>query len=221
MSRAAEQLGILLSEKTADFKVVSQRYDADGPMQDRALEIVKKFIADKKRVIYGGLSIDYALRLRGRSIYPDAQRPDFDFFSPRNVEDAYELADILQRAGFSDVGAIRAIHVQTIRVRVNFIFVADVSYAPPDVFARLPTVDYEGLRVLHPDYQRLDMHLAFCFPFNGAPREDVFHRWSKDVRRFALLQEAYPIRPGRSSALPRSLGGRARPQSSRLISLST
>lgn len=196
MTRVAEQLGILLSEKTADFKVISQRYDADGPMQDRALEIVRKFIADKKLIIYGGLSIDYALRLRGRSIYPDAQRPDFDFYSPRNVEDAYELANILQRAGFKDVGAIRAIHVQTIRVRVDFIFVADISYAPPDVFARFPTVNYEGLRVLHPDYQRLDMHLAFCFPFNGAPREDVFHRWSKDVKRFALLQETYPIRPG-------------------------
>lgn len=194
MAQGPSPFDILLTEKTADFKVVSQRYDADGPMQDRALEIVKKFIADKGLILYGGLAIDYALRLKGRSIYPDAQRPDFDAFSPRSVEDAYELANILQRSGFKDVGAIRAIHVQTMRVRVDFIFVADISYAPPDVFTRLPTVNYEGIRVLHPDYQRLDMHLAFCFPFNGAPREDVFHRWSKDVRRFSLIQETYPIK---------------------------
>jgi hypothetical protein len=64
------------------------------------------------------------------------------------------------------------------------------------VFARLPTIDYGGMRVLHPDYQRLDMHLAFCYPFNGAPREDVFHRWAKDVKRFNILQAEYPIRAG-------------------------
>lgn len=189
-------LDTLLSEKTGDFNVVAHKFDGDGPMQDRALEIVRQFIIDKGLKIYGGTAIDFALRLKGRSIYPDSKKPDYDFFSPDNAENAYELADLLQKKGFRNVAAIRAIHVQTVRVRVDFIYVADISYAPPDVFRRLPTVVYSGMQVVHPDYQRLDMHLGFCFPFSGAPREDVFHRWAKDNKRLALFQEVFPVKPG-------------------------
>lgn len=189
----AAALGRWAAARAKDLEVVAQRRDADGPMVDRALEIVRKFIVERGLILFGGLAIDYALRLKGSRIYPDDERPDFDFLSPRSVDDAYDLADILQRAGFEGVGAIRAIHVQTMRVRTNFVYVADIGYAPREVFDRLPTVEYQGMRVIHPDFQRMDQHLAFCFPFNGPPREDVFHRWRKDLKRFNLYDEFYPI----------------------------
>lgn len=189
----AADVAALIAGAAAAYGVVAQRRDADGPMVDRALEIVRKFIVERDLILFGGLAIDYALRLRGDRIYPDEQRPDFDFLSPRSVDDAYDLADILQRAGFEDVGAIRGIHVQTMRVRTSFAYVADIGYAPPDVYAQIPTIDYMGMRVVHPDFQRMDQHLAFCFPFNGPPREDVFHRWRKDLKRFNLLAAHYPI----------------------------
>ena len=176
-----------------EYEVVAQRRDADGPMVDRALEIVRKFIVARGLILFGGLAIDYALRREGSRIYPDDQRPDFDFLSMRSVDDAYDLADLLQEAGFESVGAVRAIHVQTMKVRTDYIWVADIGYVPPDVFATIPTFDYQGMRVVHPDYQRMDMHLAFCFPFNGPPREDVFHRWRKDLKRFNLFEAHYPI----------------------------
>jgi hypothetical protein len=179
--------------RKSDLKVVAQRRDADGPMVDRALELVRKFIVERGLILFGGLAIDYALRLKGASIYPDAERPDFDFLSPRSVDDAYDLADLLQAAGFAEVGAIRGIHVQTMRVRTSFVFVADIGYAPRDVFDRIPTLDFRGMRIVHPDFQRMDMHLAFCFPFNGPPREDVFHRWKKDLARFNLFEAHYPL----------------------------
>lgn len=191
-------LGSWLSARAGDYEVVAQRRDADGPMVDRALELVRKFIVERGLILFGGLAIDYALRLKGDRIYPDDQRPDFDFLSPQSVDDAYDLADRLQSAGFEDVGAVRGIHVQTMRVRTGFIWVADIGYAPPDVFAEIPTFDYRDMRVVHPDYQRMDMHLAFCFPFSGSPREDVFHRWRKDLKRFNLFERHYPVdaRPG-------------------------
>lgn len=176
-----------------EFEVISQIRDTDAGMTNRALEIVKKFIIERDLILYGGQAIDFALRLKGSQIYPAHQTPDFDFFSPQNVDDAYDLADILKEAGFISPGAIPAIHVQTMRVKTDFIFVADISYAPRKVFDNLPTITYSGMRVLHPDYQRMDMHLAFCFPFNNPPREDVFHRFPKDLKRFHLFQEYYPI----------------------------
>jgi hypothetical protein len=186
-------LGDWTSARAAEYELVAQRRDVDGPMIDRALEIVRQFIIDRKLILFGGLAIDYALRLKGDRIYPDDQRPDFDFISTRSVDDAYDLADILFKTGFEDVGTVRGIHVQTMRVRTDFIWVADIGYAPPEVFNNIPTFVYNGMLVVHPDYQRMDMHLAFCFPFNNPPHEDVFNRWSKDLKRFNLLEKYYPI----------------------------
>jgi hypothetical protein len=201
----AGALGAWTAARAKEYGVVAQRRDADGAMIDRALEIVREFIVEKGLILFGGLAIDYALRLKGGHIYPADQRPDFDFLSPRSVDDAYDLADRLHRAGFEGVGAVRGIHVQTMRVRTDFVYVADIGYAPPEVFARIPTFDYRGMRVVHPDFQRMDIHLAFCFPFNGPPREDVFHRWRKDLARLNLYEVYYPLAPppGRYAAARR------------------
>jgi len=216
MAAAASSLPRLAEwadKRSKTFEVVAQKRDADSPLADRALELVRRFIVERGLILYGGQAIDFALRLKGSQIYPEHQTPDYDCFSPQSVDDAYELADRLVAAGFPHVGAIPAIHAQTMRVATNFTYVADVSYAPQAVFDSLPTVSYAGMRVLHPDYQRTDMHLAFCFPFNNPPREDIFHRYRKDLERFRLLQELYPVTTGEAlAAPPEEFFGAAEPQ---------
>lgn len=199
------RLAAWVGGRTKEYEAVAQKRDADAPAADRALELVRRFIVERGLVLYGGQAIDYALRLKGSRIYPDFQTPDFDCFSPRSVDDAYDLAEALRDAGFANVGALPAIHVQTMRVTTDFIFVADLSYAPPAVFETLPTISYAGMKVLHPDYQRADIHLAFCFPLNNPPREDIFHRFRKDLKRFNLLEEFYPVTSG--AALAKRGGG--------------
>lgn len=190
----AEGLEKYVEEHAKEFRVVAEQRDVDKPLIDRALELVRQFIVERNLILYGGQAIDYALRTRGAAIYLDEQRPDLDFMSPNSIDDAYDLAERLHTAGFPRVVAIRAIHVQTMRVRTNFISVADVSYVPKAVFDRIPTLTVAGgLRVVSPDYQRIDMHLAFCFPYNDPPREDVFNRWRKDLTRFNLLTSHFPI----------------------------
>lgn len=173
--------------------VMAQKIDADGKMIDSALEIVKKFIIERDLIIFGGLAIDYALRLKGDKIYPDDQRPDFDFLSKKSVDDAYDLAEILFRAGYKDVGVIRGMHVQTMRVRVDFVYIADIGYVPPEVYINIPTLNYAGMRIVHPNYQRMDSHLSFSYPFQGPPREVIFQRWDKDLKRFNLIDKYYPV----------------------------
>ncbi len=197
-----------LDSRAKEYETITQLRDADRVPVTRALAIVRDFIAERRLILYGGQAIDFALRLRGSEIYPAHQTPDYDFYSPDSVKDAYDLADRLRAAGLVEAGAIPAIHVQTMRVKTDFVFVADISYAPPSVFSRLPTLTYQGMRVLHPDYQRADMHLAFCFPFNSPPLEDVFHRFGKDLRRLALLEKHFPISDGAALAQP-IVGGRA------------
>ena len=180
-------------EELLHYKVIAQKRDIDNDNIDEALKIVRKFIIDRKLILFGGLAIDYALRLKGSHIYPDDERPDYDFLSKDSVKDSYDLADILNSKGFKNVKAFKGIHVQTMRVRTDFISVADIGYTPDIVFDQLPIIDYNGIKIIHPDYQRMDMHLAFCFPFSNPPREDIFHRWKKDWSRLMLFHEKYPI----------------------------
>ena len=49
------------------------------------------------------------------------------------------------------------------------------------------------------------MHLAFCFPYNNPPREDVFNRFGKDLSRFRLFQKFYPITDASVFARPPAL----------------
>lgn len=214
-ARGGETLAAAVAENLDALEALAQRYATDGPMIDRALAIVREFIAERGRVVFGGLAVDYALRLRGGRLYPDGKRPDYDFMSPDSVGDAYDLAERLASAGFPEANAIRGIHVQTMRVRVAFVGVADIGYMPPSVYEGVPTLDWEGVRFVHPDYQRMDQHLAFCFPFNGAPREDVYSRWRKDLARWNLLEAEYPIEPSGLAAPP---GRRARGHSALPIS---
>jgi hypothetical protein len=170
-----------------------------------ANEIVKQFIIDNKLIVYGGTAIDYALRLKGDKIYPDdlLKIPDLDFYSPKNVEHSYQLADILFARGYREARAINAMHMETMKVDVaaNH-FIADISYRPQSIFEKLPFLEWAGMRIIHPDFQRVDQHSALSFPYDDAPREVIFARWAKDIKRFNILASHYPIaHPARSTIL--------------------
>jgi hypothetical protein len=148
-------------------------------------------------IIYGGSSIDYALRLHGDKIYPDELLtiPDLDFYSYDNVEHSYQLADILYSRGYKESRAINAQHMETMRVDlVDNHFIADITYRPKEVFNTLPTLNYNGMKIIHPIFQRIDLHSSLAFPYDNVPREVIFERWSKDIKRFNLLDKYYPVK---------------------------
>lgn len=161
----------------------------------RAIPIIKDFIRSRKLIIYGGTAIDYALRLHGDKIYSDDMLsvPDLDFYSPDNVKDAQDLANILYKAGFTETRTIVGTYVRVMRVDIgNNHFLADISFMPRVVFDVLPFIEYEGMRIIHPIYQKIDAHSALSLPYVDPPREVVFARMKKDIQRFSLLQKYYP-----------------------------
>ena len=136
------------------------------------------------------------MRLKGDKIYPDylLKIPDLDFYSPRNVEHAYQLADMLYARGYKEARAINAQHMETMRVDLaDNHFIADITYRPTAIFESLPYLTYNGMRLIHPDFQRLDIHSSLAFPYDNVPREVIFERWDKDIKRFNKLNALYPI----------------------------
>ncbi len=57
----------------------------------RALNIVKQFILKRKRILTGGMAIDFALKNKGKALYSDTKLPDYDFYSPQFHVDAYDI----------------------------------------------------------------------------------------------------------------------------------
>ena len=157
-----------------------------------AMEVVKKFIIKNKLILYGGMAMDLALRLKNQSIYPDDEIPDYDFMSPTHHIHAYKLADILVSKGFTDVHVINAIHITTMKIRVMGEWVADISYIPDCIYKNIETLNYKGLNVTHPYHSVMDQASALSRPFDESPREVIFARWEKDNTRMKLILDTYP-----------------------------
>lgn len=159
----------------------------------KALEIVKKFIIERKLVLTGGMSIDMALRINNDSIYSDDELPDYDFYSANFHNDAYDLALLLIKNKFEGVDVINAIHPSTMKVRVKFETVADITYMPENIRRKLPVLKYKGMIIVHPNYQMIDQHISLSKPLENPPRETVKHRWKKDIKRYNILYKYYPL----------------------------
>ncbi len=159
-----------------------------------AFTIIEEYIKSNKLILYGGMSIDFALLAAGhKGIYADDSMPDYDFYSTNSYADSISIADMLYAKKLPNVSAINALHPTTRRVRINYINVADISYLPESIFNNMPYIEFKGIRAIHPMYQRLDQHRAMSVPYEGAPSETVYFRGSKDIERFKLLDKAYPI----------------------------
>ncbi|MFA5522714.1 MAG: hypothetical protein WDA28_13310 [Castellaniella sp.] len=197
--------------KAKEYEYICVSRDPEYENILSSIELVKDFIIKHDLVLYGGTGLDMALRLKGDKIYPDTDVPDLDFYSPNSVEHAYELAGALYRAGFEDAVAFRARYVRTMRVDIGGgHVVADITYYPAELFAKLPTLKYNGMRIVHPLYQRIDMHNSLSHPYDNPPMEVIFDRWGKDIRRFNQMNSHYPVecdlRPGHATViLPTSI----------------
>ncbi len=51
------------------------------------------------------------------------------------------------------------------------------------------------MRSVHTDYQRIDVHSSLAFPYDNPPREVIFDRWEKDIKRFNIFDKYYPWLP--------------------------
>ncbi|MEM3061913.1 MAG: hypothetical protein QW303_00005 [Nitrososphaerota archaeon] len=180
---------------TKFYEDIAEKRSIYYPFVEKALKIVLQFILTKKRILYGGIAIDLALKEKGHEgIYAPDSIPDYDFMSPDFYNDSNELADILYKEGLPEISAINALHLNTRRVRTNFIPVADITYIPPDLYEKIPTIKTKSeLIIVHPDFQRLDMHRVFNFPFQNPPFEAILERFNKDQKRFKILADQYPI----------------------------
>lgn len=182
----------MLSKK--EYENIILRNDKFTEDTTIALGLVKKYVCNNKLLIVGGMAIDFALRLKGSKLYEDDVLPDYDFYSPNYNTDAYKIAEKLKKAGLENISVINANHISTMRVRVNYTVVADVTYMPKNIFDNLPFLIYRGIHLIHPHFQLIDQHRSLSYPYENPPWEVITHRWKKDAIRYDLLYKYYPLK---------------------------
>lgn len=176
-----------------NYQSLLLKNDVNYPSIKKGLNIVKEFITRKGLILLGGQAIDFALRAKGDKLYNDDQIPDYDFYSPDHYQDAIELGNLLCDNGLENISIIRAFHITTIKVRINFIPVADISYCPKVVFDRVPFINYKGIKVIHPITQMIDQHNSLTYPYKNPQWGGNVTRWEKDITRYAILNNHYKI----------------------------
>ncbi len=157
------------------------------------LEIVEKFIVNKKLICYGGTAINNILPVYDQFYKKDVEIPDYDFFSSNALEDAKELANIYYENGYNDVEAKAGVHMGTFKVYVNYIPVADITFMHPDLFKTIlkDSIKIAGIHYCPPDFLRMSMYLEL-----SRPKGDV-SRWEKILKRLNLLNKHYPLKAGK------------------------
>jgi hypothetical protein len=160
------------------------------PNVAKIISIVEAFLKKKKLVCYGGTAINNILPTEDQFYDKTIELPDYDFFSPKPLEHARELADIYFKEGFEEVEAKSGVHAGTFKVFVNYIPVADITYIVPELYKKVKStaVKVDGILYSPPNYLRMLMFLELSRP-NG----DV-SRWEKVLKRITVLNKNYPLK---------------------------
>lgn len=158
----------------------------------KCYKIVETFIKQNNRILVGGMAIDFALKEKGSFLY-SKNKIDYDFISPEYHIDAYNLGNQLAKQ-FDGISVIGALHASTMRVRYKFMPVADITYVPYELYKKIDTVEFAGFRSVHPNFQMIDQMRSIVYMAENPPRESFFgDRIKKDIKRFCMLGEFYPL----------------------------
>jgi len=161
----------------------------DPKMKD-IIAIVERFIKKHELVCYGGTAINNILPEEAQFYDKKTEIPDYDFYSPKALEHAKDLADEFYENGFSEVEAKSGMHHGTYKVFVNFVGIADITQLDPTLFKniRADAIKVDGILYAPPNLLRMGMYLEL-----SRPEGDV-SRWEKVSKRLALLNKHHPLR---------------------------
>ena len=153
------------------------------------IQIVEEFLKDTKCICYGGTAINNILPAEAQFYNRDTEIPDYDFYSPKPLDHAKQLADIFFQAGYSDVEAKAGVHAGTFKVFVNFIPMADITELHPILFDNISkdAIEMDGLLYCPANFLRMNMFIEL-----SRPDGDV-SRWEKVLKRLTLLNQYYPL----------------------------
>lgn len=159
-----------------------------------ALNVIKDFIIERKRIIYGGMSQNEFIKIKNKkdAIYPEDSLdiPDYDIYSPTPVYDIIYLCNKLFNMGYTEVSGGEAVHEGTYSLRLDRItgVILDIHYMWNSHYNLIKTKKIGNFYFAHPDFMFIDLYKIYTDPLlsYGLRLTKVFNRCS-------LLEKYYPI----------------------------
>ena len=180
----------IVRERSDTISDIQKKNVAQDVSVVNMLKITREFIRNKKLVCYGGSAINDILPPDARFYNPKLDVPDYDFYSPKAMEHAIELADIFHKAGYGNIEAKAGVHHGTYKVFADYVPVADITMIPYGLFKKLQkeAMVIDHIHYAPPGFLRMSMHLELSRPMGDVSR------WEKVVKRLELLDHYYPMR---------------------------
>jgi hypothetical protein len=168
---------------------IGAKKTSDPKMKD-ILAIVERFIKKNELMCYGGTAINNILPEDAQFYNKKTEIPDYDFYSPKALDHAKDLADEFYENGFSEVEAKSGMHHGTYKVFVNFVGIADITQLDTTLFKNIQAdaIKVDGILYAPPNLLRMGMYLEL-----SRPEGDV-SRWEKVSKRLALLNKHHPLK---------------------------
>jgi hypothetical protein len=154
------------------------------------MNIIKKFIREKKRVVYGGTAYHELVKMKKSKdiIYKETDIKDIEFYSPKPVEDLLELCNLLYNKGFSFVQGREATHQETFTVFVNFEPRCDITFMYSSIFYNMPTIKINNILYTHPLWILVDILRQYNDPITS-----FWRLKDKTFFRANILLNAFPL----------------------------
>src|SRR5210317_1559062 len=89
------------------------RRTVKSPDVQNIIKIVEDFLKREHCICYGGTAINNILPEQDKFYNKNVELPDYDFFSPKALEHAKQLADLYYKSGYQEVEAKAGIHYGT------------------------------------------------------------------------------------------------------------
>lgn len=168
-------------------------FAAEDTEARKIVDTMERFLRIKSRVVYGGAAINAHLPSDKKFYDPSLYLPDYDFLTPDPLQDCADLIVAFQNEGFTELEAKFGMHEGTYKVFVNFRPAADITYMPLEIYERImkDSTSIEGIQYASVNYLRMNMYLELSRPAG------MVSRWEKVYERLLLLNETFPIRPGK------------------------
>ena len=161
-------------------------------MEDKRkiMNIVIKYIKDNNMIIYGGNAQNLAIkRINPKEVfYEEGTINDFDTYSSTPVQDAINICNLIYKAGYKNIIAVEAIHIDTYSLKYNDLTLCDMTYMPKYIIDNVNTYVVDGFRIIDPYFSYIDFMRMFSDPLKSSS-----FRWEKHFKRFNLMQQFYPI----------------------------
>lgn len=164
--------------------------------------ILLEFITRKNRIVYGGTSMNEAIKTKSPkdAFYTDVLFSDIEFYTDKPWYDIRELKDVLESHNIVKRVEFRpAIHDETFNLFINYALYMDITYVPRQIFNKIPTFTFDGslTRYTTPHFAIIDLERMINDPINAAKQ-----RWEKAFGRMYLLLKYYPYQFTDKSFVP-------------------